>query len=647
MEPPSFVPFETLADTTFWKRLMELKLNEWKLDEQPRRIRASVGIYDSIGDRCRAAFSHDSFDLSDVPSFYSGLITVYNTIESFNEMAHRKAILNDSAAQIWSSCLNRTWLQNPSSLFSFHLTVFADLKKFVFYYFNCFTALVYPSNLMQKISPYTEDVSPLLEYSSKNNCPLFLLRGTSLESIEKLTECESSSDCILVICDPSPVDASVGWPFRNVLCAIATLHQQWTSVRILSLRASASSRLVEFTWTPTPIGKTPSAVGWERDFQNELRPRVVKLKDHLDPTRLMDQAVDLNVSLIKWRLVPDMKIQRFKQTKFLIFGAGTLGCNIARCLLGYGVRQITFIDNGFVSYSNPVRQSLSEFSDAQNGRKKAEVAADALKRIFPSVQAEWHHLTVPMPGHTIDEKDTPQLEQTVQQLEDLISSHDVLFLALDSREARWLPTLLANRHSKASVALGFDNYVVIRHGIRKKESSSEESPSSSSSPTSLHIPYSDLACYFCSDVTAPGNSTADRTLDQQCTVSRPGLSMIASGTAVELVASVLQAESPSEAAACIGEQDDSSSLFGATPHQIRGFIFKFQQLTPCVRQFSKCVACGDSVLTAYENDRIGFLKQVLNNPLVLESVSGLNELQNSAQNVNIDFEDSDSVASSL
>lgn len=61
-------------------------------------------------------------------------------------------------------------------------------------------------------------------------------------------------------------------------------------------------------------------------------------------------------------------------------------------------------------------------------------------------------------------------------------------------------------------------------------------------------------------------------------VSRPGLSMIASGTAVELVASVLQAENPSEAAACIGEQDDSSSLFGATPHQIRGFIFKFQQV---------------------------------------------------------------------
>jgi ubiquitin-like modifier-activating enzyme ATG7 len=53
---------------------------------------------------------------------------------------------------------------------------------------------------------------------------------------------------------------------------------------------------------------------------------------------------------------------------------------------GWGVRHITLVDNGRVSYSNPVRQSLFTFRDSLNGgRPKSEAAADALKAIFPGV----------------------------------------------------------------------------------------------------------------------------------------------------------------------------------------------------------------------------------------------------------------------
>lgn len=70
---------------------------------------------------------------------------------------------------------------------------------------------------------------------------------------------------------------------------------------------------------------------------------------------------------------------------------------------------------------------------------------------------------------------------------ELIRAHDVVFLGTDSRESRWLPTLLAAAEGKLLInaALGFDTYLVMRHGV-------------SGGPQRL-------GCYFCNDVVAPGD----------------------------------------------------------------------------------------------------------------------------------------------
>ena len=86
--------------------------------------------------------------------------------------------------------------------------------------------------------------------------------------------------------------------------------------------------------------------------------------------------------------------------KFL--NAGTLGCAVARTLLGWGVRNITLVDSGRVAFSNPVRQSLYKFADClEGGRPKALAAAEALRTIFPGVNAVGVELEVPMPGHPL------------------------------------------------------------------------------------------------------------------------------------------------------------------------------------------------------------------------------------------------------
>ena len=100
-----------------------------------------------------------------------------------------------------------------------------------------------------------------------------------------------------------------------------------------------------------------------------------------------------------------------------------------------------------------------------------------------------------------------------------IQKHDVVFLLTDTRESRWLPTLLCAVHDKLLInaALGLDSFVVMRHG-------STHSPDPPPPPAQAATGVPDrLGCYFCNDVVAPEDSTRDRTLDQQCTVARPGL----------------------------------------------------------------------------------------------------------------------------
>jgi len=52
-------------------------------------------------------------------------------------------------------------------------------------------------------------------------------------------------------------------------------------------------------------------------------------------------------------------------------------------------------------------------------------------------------LNIPMPGHPIGPSLLADTRTSTQVLEELIENHDVVFLLMDSRESRWLPTLIA------------------------------------------------------------------------------------------------------------------------------------------------------------------------------------------------------------
>ena len=353
----------------------------------------------------------------------------------------------------------------------------------------------------------------------------------------------------------------------------------------------------------------PRVVGWELNERGKPGPRIANMSSTLDHRTMIGQSVDLNISLMKWRLWPSLETQKLSSTKVLLIGAGTLGCAVARTLLGWGIRNITLIDNGIVSYSNPSRQCLFEYQDCVSRKPKAQAARDSLLRIFPDLNVKAVNMSVPMPGHrfstplTISISDTTnhssvsassssstavsstssssssntttitaantgtsgstvssestfhshsyttQEEMSVMELDQLIATHDVVFTLTDSRESRWLPTVICQAREKLliNVALGFDSYLVMRHGLTYTNTNTTTTTPTSSTSSNEEInthtqkpQQQPLGCYFCSDIVAAMNSLKDRTLDQQCTVTRPGLSFIAAGVAVEMMVSLLQ-----------------------------------------------------------------------------------------------------------
>lgn len=51
----------------------------------------------------------------------------------------------------------------------------------------------------------------------------------------------------------------------------------------------------------------------------------------------------------------------------------------------WGIKNITFVDSGVISYSNPARQSLFTFEDSTKALPKAIAAAHALQLIHPGM----------------------------------------------------------------------------------------------------------------------------------------------------------------------------------------------------------------------------------------------------------------------
>lgn len=700
-----FIPFSSSIDPTFWHRLTKLKIDVLKLGDEPVPIK---GLYErgrwvkdkesnngngneiGLGGEIRldgksfdlSSDDHQSDNLNDRVTMF-GILKNFNTIEEFKS-SDKQSLFNSSSDQMWNSLGTAESFTNQSP--TFFVITFADLKKYKYFYWFAYPAFV--------AKPSWMNVGDHGNWSGLDSNEVHQIRSNLIHSkalqvegfrghwigkkvqdkwvLESTTawttffEGVLPTDRYLFFIDPSAHPQAAGWPLRNLLAELHKLHG--TNARhfqVIAFRDPLSSQpnmtvtrslvtTVELPDQESQSTERPNAIGWEKNSAGKLGPKMADLGPMMDPTRLADQAVDLNLKLMRWRILPDLNLDKIASSRCLLLGAGTLGCYVARTLMAWGVRKITFVDSSTVSFSNPVRQPLFEFNDClEGGKPKAACAAASLKRIYPGVDAVGIQMSIPMPGHPIPTHLVDQAQKDVKRLEELFDEHDVIYLLMDSRESRWLPTVLgaSKRKLVMNAALGFDSYLVMRHGVKPSKNTTTAKSDSVGPSTSPAI--NRLGCYFCNDIVAPTDSLTDRTLDQMCTVTRPGLAAIASATAVEIMASVLQHPDGPEVMAQIPNQKKENqsheeveklqSVLGDVPHQIRGFLARFENMKLVGPAYEKCTGCSESVVKAYESKGFEMIKEVLNEVKYLEKLTGLDTLYDEGEAVmeNVDWDEDD------
>jgi ubiquitin-like modifier-activating enzyme ATG7 len=576
-------------DISFWREISKRKLTEQKLSEDVYTGYASMS---KNNDKPIISFTsevlNDPNTVSDSEFLLSGSIVNLNTIEKFKNITESSIPGNliDEYLKKGSKQLLESFEDGFSfESLNFYLFCFCNFKTHVYdyrfiypcpkldYYLKMRNHNYFFEDPFNDIRIFRETIGSLGMTSLSRDLTTSLSRDLTTSLSRDLTTSLSrdlTTSKSLTEFNPE-THRNFYFPFANesmnpllyIFCVyLRKIYGKETEIRIFTNKK-------EFCITLNKLSETEYA-----PFSIE-EPKKINLSTFMDSKELAEESVNLNLQLMKWREWPEIDLDLFKTKKCLLIGAGTLGSSVARNLLGYGFRTINFVDNGVVSHSNPVRQSLYFFDDVDN--KKAEVASETLRKIFPKVSSESYVITVPDAG-------TDQNENTywdLKKLDNLIQKHDYIFLLTDTRESRWIPTVLAAQHNKLlmNAALSFDSFVVQRHPLLGETHS----------------------CYFCTDIMGPRNSRKNRTMDQQCTVTRPGLSDIAGSVLVSLLVSYLNNE-------------PSHDNVVKSPTQIRGSLKDFSNQIVKTTRFDECIGCSEKHRQLSLDDILDSLK----NPELLD-----------------------------
>jgi ubiquitin-like modifier-activating enzyme ATG7 len=204
-------------------------------------------------------------------------------------------------------------LKNPQILSTFALITFSDLKKYKFYYWFAFPALIPPLPFTSTPPTLLQDQFPVESFSNSyqsfkskyaEQSGFFLVKKKQdgVVVIRKLGDWStfwSSSDIITVgFVDPSAQKSNPGWPLRfhsyffsyTIRNFLFLIQKEFNlqHVDVIALRDTIEDSIhfqVHFD-TSQPISHDfPLVIGWEKGPKGTPTPRVSDLGPMMNPAR--------------------------------------------------------------------------------------------------------------------------------------------------------------------------------------------------------------------------------------------------------------------------------------------------------------------------------------------------------------------------
>ena len=357
-----FVNFHSSIHPSFWSGLEDKKLNDWRLSTEPRVIQGTYQPAKLKDLPPTISISSDAFDggpaaKSKAGVAVHGVLHLVNTIEEFKKL-DKKALLKTNGEKILDSQCD-----GKKPTYSFVLLVHADVKKHKYIYWFGFPAWTYPdakqtttvSFARNLSSDEKQQLSGLIETKVSNKnlnqsvlAPIYVLHKNELwcfgddnENIKTMTSKASweKYDTKLLFLDPSASEKHPGWPLRVFLDILNKRYNfDVLKMKVLCVRGDIvgsntghgsgtmpSSIVLDLNLVDPKISRTVATtfLGWELNSKNRAMPRLADLGASMDPSHLAMSSADLNVKLMRWRMLPNLNTDEISKLKCLLLGAGT------------------------------------------------------------------------------------------------------------------------------------------------------------------------------------------------------------------------------------------------------------------------------------------------------------------------------------